>query len=56
MQIDSIVASVSSYNQASLKFHLKKGFGNVATLVQAGRKFGLDVDMVWLHGSDKTGL
>ncbi|MFZ5448142.1 MAG: GNAT family N-acetyltransferase [Thermodesulfobacteriota bacterium] len=47
--IDSILASVSSRNPDSLKFHLKNGFRECGRLTKVGRKFGEDVDVVWLQ-------
>jgi L-amino acid N-acyltransferase YncA len=49
MGIDSILANVSSRNQESLKFHLRKGFQECGRLISVGRKFGQDVDVVWLQ-------
>ena len=49
MGIDSILASVSSRNPDSLKFHLKKGFRECGRLTTVGRKFGQDVDVVLLQ-------
>lgn len=49
MGIDSILASVSSRNHESLKFHQKNGFRECGRLTAAGRKFGRDVDVVWLQ-------
>jgi len=47
--IDSLVASVSSRNHESLKFQGKDGFRECGRLSQAGRKFGQDVDVLWLQ-------
>lgn len=47
--IDSILASVSSRNPGSLNFHLKNGFQECGRLSMVGRKFGEDVDVVWLQ-------
>lgn len=47
--IDSILASVSSHNPESLNFHVKKGFQECGRLPGVGRKFGRDVDVVWLQ-------
>jgi L-amino acid N-acyltransferase YncA len=47
--IDSILASVSSRNQVSLNFHVQKGFQECGRLPQVGRKFGQDVDVVWMQ-------
>jgi L-amino acid N-acyltransferase YncA len=47
--IDAFLAAVSSHNEASLKFHLKNGFKEVGRFLKVGRKFGEDVDVVWLQ-------
>jgi L-amino acid N-acyltransferase YncA len=47
--IDAILAPVSSHNDASLKFHLKNGFREVGRFPKVGRKFGEDVDVIWLQ-------
>jgi len=47
--IDTFLAAVSSHNEASQKFHLKNGFKEVGRFVKVGRKFGEDVDVVWLQ-------
>ncbi|MDI6853635.1 MAG: GNAT family N-acetyltransferase [Deltaproteobacteria bacterium] len=49
MGIDSILASVSSLNQASLNFHLRHGFKECGRFPRVGRKFGEDFDVVWMH-------
>jgi L-amino acid N-acyltransferase YncA len=49
LAIDSILASVSSRNQGSLNFHVKQGFQECGRLPRVGRKFGQDVDVVWLQ-------
>ncbi|MFA5111774.1 MAG: N-acetyltransferase family protein [Desulfobaccales bacterium] len=47
--IDSLLASVSSRNHESLGFHLKNGFKECGRLARVCRKFGQDVDVVWLQ-------
>ncbi len=47
--IDSFLASVSSRNRESLQFHLKNGFKECGRLARVSRKFGQDVDVVWLQ-------
>jgi phosphinothricin acetyltransferase len=49
MGIDSILASVSSLNQASLNFHLRHGFKECGRFPRVGRKFGEDFDVVYMH-------
>jgi phosphinothricin acetyltransferase len=47
--IDVILAAVSSRNVASLKFHRQQGFTECGRFVEVGRKFGEDVDVIWLQ-------
>jgi L-amino acid N-acyltransferase YncA len=49
MEIDSILASISSRNQASLHFHLRQGFKECGRFPRVGRKFGEDFDVIWMH-------
>ncbi len=49
MEIDTLLAAVSSKNEESLRFHLKNGFREVGRFARIGRKFGEDFDVVWLQ-------
>lgn len=49
MGIDSVLASISSLNEPSLRFHLKNGFTQCGSFQSIGRKFGQDFDMVWMQ-------
>jgi L-amino acid N-acyltransferase YncA len=49
MGIDSVLASVSSLNEPSLRFHLKNGFTQCGSFQSIGRKFNRDFDMVWMQ-------
>ena len=49
MGIDSIVASISSRNEESIRFHLKNGFQECGRLRAIGKKFGEDFDVVWMQ-------
>jgi L-amino acid N-acyltransferase YncA len=49
VNIDSILASVSSLNEPSINFHLKHGFTECGRFDKIGRKFGRDFDLVWLQ-------
>ncbi len=49
MGIDSILAAMSSRNQASLQFHLRQGFKECGRFPRVGIKFGADFDLVWMH-------
>ncbi len=45
----SLLANVSSKNQASLNFHLKNGFVECGRFKDVGTKFGEYFDIVWLQ-------
>ncbi|RXA20459.1 N-acetyltransferase family protein [Methanosarcina sp. MSH10X1] len=45
----SLLANVSSKNQASLNFHLKHGFVECGRFKAAGKKFGTYFDIVWFQ-------
>ena len=45
----SLLANVSSKNQASLNFHLRHGFVECGRFKAAGTKFGTYFDVVWLQ-------
>ncbi len=47
--VDSLVASISSKNDASLAFHRKNGFRECGRFQRAGRKNGEDFDIVWMQ-------
>jgi L-amino acid N-acyltransferase YncA len=49
MGIDSILAAMSSRNQASLQFHLRQGFKECGRFPRVGIKIGEDFDVVWMH-------
>jgi L-amino acid N-acyltransferase YncA len=49
MGIDNLLASVSSRNEQSLRFHEKAGFTCCGRLRAAGRKFAEDFDVVWFQ-------
>lgn len=49
MGVDNLLASISSRNEQSISFHLRKGFTECGRFPQAGRKFGQDFDVVWMH-------
>lgn len=49
LSIDSLLAAVSSRNEASLAFHLKHGFVECGRFNRVGRKLGADFDVVWLQ-------
>jgi L-amino acid N-acyltransferase YncA len=47
--IDNLLASVSSLNDQSLRFHAQAGFERCGTFRAVGRKFGRDFDVVWFQ-------
>jgi L-amino acid N-acyltransferase YncA len=49
MGIDNLLASVSSRNEQSLRFHEKSGFTCCGRLRAAGRKFAEDFEVVWFQ-------
>jgi phosphinothricin acetyltransferase len=49
MGVDNLVASVSSLNEQSLRFHAAAGFERCGVLTAVGRKFGRDFDVVWFQ-------
>jgi phosphinothricin acetyltransferase len=49
MGIVTILASISSLNQASLAFHKKNGFAECGRFVGIGQKMGQAFDVVWMQ-------
>ncbi|MGD0951544.1 MAG: hypothetical protein ABR985_03985 [Methanotrichaceae archaeon] len=49
MGIVTVLASISSLNQASLAFHKKNGFVECGRFVGIGRKMGKGFDVVWMQ-------
>jgi len=47
--VDSLLASISSRNEASLSFHKQHGFAECGRMTAVGRKFGEDFDVVWMQ-------
>jgi phosphinothricin acetyltransferase len=43
--VDNLVASVSSKNEPSIRFHEKNGFEEAGRIRDAGHKFGEDFDI-----------
>jgi len=46
--VDRLMASISSLNQESLRFHRKYGFQECGRFTEAGTKFGGNFDVVWM--------
>lgn len=49
MNIDCVLASISSLNEISLKFHFKNGFKECGRFIQVGKKKNQDFDVVWMQ-------
>lgn len=49
LQIDSILASICSLNDCSIKFHLKNGFKECGRFQAIGKKHDQDFDVVWMQ-------
>jgi L-amino acid N-acyltransferase YncA len=49
MGVDSVLAEVSSLNDASIKFHKKNGFAECGRFKRIGKKKGKDFDVVWMQ-------
>lgn len=48
-KMKSLLANVSSKNEASLNFHLKHNFIECGKFLEVGTKFGKSFDIVWLQ-------
>jgi phosphinothricin acetyltransferase len=48
MEIDHLLANISSHNQESLEFHRKYGFQECGRFPGVGKKFDKDFDVVWM--------
>lgn len=49
INIDTLLAHISSFNQQSIAFHEKMGFSQCGCFRRIGRKFGNDFDVVWMQ-------
>jgi len=47
--IDTILANVSSLNEASLRFHRRHGFEECGRFMRVARKKDRDLDAVWMQ-------
>ncbi len=47
--VDTLLANISSHNQPSLDFHGRRGFRECGRFQRISRKFGQDVDIVWMQ-------
>jgi L-amino acid N-acyltransferase YncA len=49
MGVETILASISSRNEGSLRFHQRHGFRECGRFERVGRKFDTDFDVVWMQ-------
>jgi phosphinothricin acetyltransferase len=49
MQIDTLLAHISSKNERSIEFHKKNGFKECGRFVKIGKKHGEEFDVVWMQ-------
>ncbi len=49
LEVDNLLAHISSLNEASLEFHLKNGFQECGRFREIGRKFGKSFDVIWMQ-------
>ena len=47
--IETLLANISSRNEASLRFHKQNGFEECGRFRRVGEKFGVDFDVVWMQ-------
>lgn len=47
--IDTLLGSISSLNEGSLRFHLRHGFVECGRFRRIGRKQGRDFDVIWVQ-------
>jgi L-amino acid N-acyltransferase YncA len=47
--VETMLASISSLNQGSIKFHKKHGFSECANFKKVGRKKDQDFDVIWMQ-------
>ncbi len=47
--IDTLLASISSYNEGSIRFHARHGFTECGRFRRVGMKRGRDFDVVWMQ-------
>jgi phosphinothricin acetyltransferase len=47
--IDTLLANISSHNEPSISFHSKHGFRECGRFARVSKKFGKDVDVVWMQ-------
>jgi len=47
--VDTLLASISSHNKQSLRFHTKLGFEKCGVFKAVGKKHGQDFDEIWMQ-------
>ena len=48
-EIESVLASISSKNTQSIRFHKKHGFKQCGRFLKIGKKFNEDFDVIWMQ-------
>jgi L-amino acid N-acyltransferase YncA len=49
INIDTLLADISSLNEQSIKFHEKMGFSHCGRFQRVGRKFEKNFDVIWMQ-------
>lgn len=49
MNISMIMASISSKNDGSVRFHARNGFTECGRFLNVGKKFNTDFDVIWMQ-------
>jgi phosphinothricin acetyltransferase len=49
MNIETLLANISSKNEVSIEFHKKNGFKECGRFVKIGKKHGEEFDVVWMQ-------
>lgn len=49
INVDTLLADISSLNEESIRFHEKMGFSHCGCFRRVGRKFDKDFDVVWMQ-------
>jgi len=47
--IDTLLATISSFNEGSIRFHARHGFSECGRFRRVGKKRGRDFDVVWMQ-------
>lgn len=49
MNVSMVMASISSLNEESVRFHAKRGFTECGRFLKIGKKFNTDFDIIWMQ-------